>query len=434
MNQYKKILEGLNIEALNEMQKAALDVFQKSDLVLISPTGTGKTLAFLLPLLKVLNPEIKAIQVVIVVPMRELALQIEQVFKKMNTGFKISCCYGGHAVRIEKNNLIEPPAVLVGTPGRITQHIQSRNIDIANASVLILDEFDKSLESGFDDEMAVIVRSISAPKIVLTSATVLPDLPPFVKLKHPVFLDFSSKTDVPSALKLKCIRATGDDKTETLLYLISKLGNTPTLIFCNHREAVSRISKQFAEFKIDHAIYHGKLEQPDREKALIKFRNGSINFLITTDLAARGLDIPEIENVIHYQLPVTEEVMIHRNGRTARMHAAGTAYFLLDLKDYLPDFISIPFEEKITSHFKPLPPVKWKTLFIAAGKKDKINKMDIAGMLMQKGKLEKDELGKIEVLDFTAYAAIKSDKFDSAFRNIKDEKIKGRKIKMALAS
>jgi superfamily II DNA/RNA helicase len=164
-------------------------------------------------------------------------------------------------------------------------------------------------------------------------------------------------------------------------------------------------------------------------------RNGSIQLLLTTDLAARGLDIPEIEAIIHYQLPTTEDVMIHRNGRTARMNANGTAYFLLEEKDYLPPFLKVtPEIETLPDKFIQPKMTEWKTLYIAAGKKDKINKMDIVGMLLQKGGLQKEELGKIEVLDHSAYAAIKSNRILKTLENIGNEKIKGRKIRMEISS
>jgi ATP-independent RNA helicase DbpA len=206
-------------------------------------------------------------------------------------------------------------------------------------------------------------------------------------------------------------------------------------VFCNHREAVDRISEQLTRNKVEHGFYHGGLEQMNREKMLIKFRNGSINLLITTDLAARGLDIPEVDAIIHYQLPNTEAVMIHRNGRTARMHSAGTAYFLLDADDYLPKFLTvIPDEEELPKALTLPKPCEWKTLYIGAGKKDKINKMDIVGMILQKGQLQKDELGKIEVLDHSAYVAVKSNKIYKTLQLVKEEKIKNKRIKMEISS
>jgi ATP-independent RNA helicase DbpA len=435
----KKILSNFNIESLNEMQKSAMELVPLgNDLILVSPTGSGKTLAFLLPMLELLKPDKEGVQAVIIVPSRELALQIESVFKQMGTDFKINCCYGGHAIRIEKNNFQHPPAVLVGTPGRIAYHIRNENVAVRETHTLILDEFDKSLEFGFKEEMSFIIQHLpKLQKRMLTSATVLKEIPEFVRLHKPIELNFTKNENqqTNAALQVKEVRAIGLDKLSALLLLIGKLGSQSKIIFCNHRDAVERISELLTSRHVDHGIYHGGLDQIDREKVLIKLRNGSINLLLTTDLASRGLDIPEIEAIIHYQLPVSEDIMIHRNGRTARMNANGTAYFLLEEKDFLPPFLKVkPELETLPEKFIQPGSCEWKTLYIAAGKKDKINKMDIVGMLLQKGGLEKDELGKIEVLDHSAYAAIKSNKIFKTLENIRNEKIKNRKIKMEVSS
>lgn len=435
---HSAILSRFNITELNDMQQEMLDVIQKpNDVVLISPTGSGKTIGFLLPVLQLLSAEKAGVQVLIVVPSRELAIQIEQVFKNMGTAFKINCCYGGHSVRIEENNLQHPPAILVGTPGRLAHHLRRKTLVLNHTPILILDEFDKSLEFGFKDEMEFILQQCkSLKKRILTSATALKDIPAFVGMKDQVELNYNvDKPESKSALEIKQVKVPGDDKLEALMLLLGHLNAQSTLVFCNHREAVNRISDQLRHHKVEHGIYHGALEQIDREKMLIKLRNGSINILVTTDLAARGLDIPEIEAIIHYQLPATEDIMIHRNGRTARMHAKGTAYFLLDADDYLPKFLSVTPEELELPKTLSLPkPCVWKTMYIGAGKKDKINKMDIVGMILQKGQLQKDELGKIEVLDHSAYVAVKRDKITKVLQLIKDEKIKNKKVKMEVSS
>jgi ATP-independent RNA helicase DbpA len=435
---YSSILSNFNISELNEMQKASIEaITQPKDVILIAPTGSGKTLGFLLPVLQLLVIDNNGVQVLILVPTRELAIQIETVFKQMSTSYKINCCYGGHSVGIEEKNLKVPPTVLVGTPGRIAHHLRRKNLELNHAHTLILDEFDKSLEFGFKDEMEFIVQKCNhLKKRILTSATALKNIPEFVGLTDSISLNYTTEHEqLQSSLVLKSVQVVGDDKIEALLLLLSKINNKPTLVFCNHREVVTRISEQLTLYKIDHGYYHGGLEQIDREKALIKLRNGSINFLITTDLAARGLDIPEIEAIIHYQMPPTQEVMIHRNGRTARMKAAGTAYFLLDIDDYLPKFLTVtPEPEPLPTEMKNPSPCEWKTLYIGAGKKDKISKMDIVGMLIQKGQLKKEELGKIEVLDHTAYVAVKSSKILNTLQMIKDEKIKNRKFKIAIST
>jgi superfamily II DNA/RNA helicase len=434
---YQKIIEQLGIAALNEMQeKTIAAINSQNEVQLISPTGSGKTLAFLLPLLHLLQSDIQGVQAIVIVPSRELALQIEQVFKQLKSNFKVNCCYGGHSVRIEKNSLQPPPALLIGTPGRIAYHIRNENVITNSIKILILDEFDKSLEFGFKEDMAFIISQLrELKKRVLTSATSLKEIPSFVGINKCTVLDFSNQyEDSRQSLQLKIVRVAGDDKLDAFILLISKLENQSKIVFCNHRDAVNRIAERLQELKIAHGLYHGGMDQIDRERSLIKFRNGSNDLLITTDLGARGLDIPEIEAVIHYQLPTTEESMIHRNGRTARMHATGTAYLLLDKKDYVPKYISdTPEEEALPNIFKAPSPTPWKTLYIAAGKKDNINKTDIVGLLLKKGGLEKDELGKVEVLDNSAYAAVKTDKIKKVLTLIKQEKIKNKKVKFEIS-
>ncbi|MGZ3898812.1 MAG: DEAD/DEAH box helicase [Bacteroidia bacterium] len=433
-----KILSKFKISELNQMQKTMLEEVNKNEnIILISPTGSGKTLAFLLPLVSLLSEEKKFVQTVIIIPTRELAQQIERVFKQMGVPFKISCCYGGHSVQIERDNLTEAPALLVGTPGRIAHHLRKKNLILDQAEYLVLDEFDKSLEAGFQNEMEFITRSMNQiKKRILTSATQIEEIPSFVGADPVKEINFTNEEKLnDGTLKIKYARVNGDDKLEGLLLLIGKIQAKSAIVFCNHRDAVNRISDQLSKLNVSHGFYHGGLEQIDREKTLIKLRNASINLLISTDLAARGLDIPEIEAVIHYQLPTTEDVMIHRNGRTARMNAHGTVYFLLDREEYLPPFLNIkPEEETLPSKFISPKPCEWKTLYISAGKKDKINKMDIVGMLHQKGSLQKDELGKIEVLDHSAYVAIKSNKIVKTLQLVREEKIKNKKVKMEIST
>ena len=433
----EKTLKNLKIAELNEMQLAAIDAGNKSsDIVLLSPTGSGKTLGFLLQVLFRLDASKTGVQALVIVPSRELGLQIEQVFRTMSTGFKVNCCYGGHSTRTEKDNLKHAPALLIGTPGRLAYHIHHLNFDTSSIQTLVLDEFDKALEFGFQEDMSFIVNHLNhLTRRILTSATSMKEIPKFTGVNDPIVLNFLNQSPTqPEGLKLKLVKAEGKDKIDALFALICKVGNKPTLVFCNHRDAVERISELLSEKGLAHDTFHGKMEQMDRERALIKFRNGSHRILITTDLASRGLDIPEIENVIHYQLPHTEDIFVHRNGRTARMNATGTSYLILSESEFIPPFIKEKPTEVELSKTSSLPEKsKWCTLYIAAGKKDKINKVDIVGLLLQKGKLDKDELGLIEVLDYSSYAAVSINKIESVLDLIKTEKLKNRKIKMEIS-
>lgn len=428
-------IERLGIQELNELQLKSLEFVRPgTDLILISKTGSGKTLAFLLPILRMLVPELSGPQAMIITPSRELALQIESVFRKMQTGHRISALYGGHAVRTERNNLIEPAALLVGTPGRIADHLRREHFDPAGIKSLVLDEFDKSLELGFEKEMTFIIAKLAGLQTrILTSATRMEDIPAFTGVTNPVSLDFTIADDHIN-LAVNIVRAEGNDKLEALFRLICHLGNDPALIFCNHREAVERISTLLRMRGVVHGIYHGGMEQDARELALIRFRNGTHHTLITTDLAARGLDIPEIRHVIHYQQPANETVWVHRNGRTARMHASGDAWMVLAAEENAPVFVTGASGPVLLPEETDLPGFpEYETLYFSLGKKDKISRGDIAGFLMHQGGLNADDLGQISIADHASYAAVKRPLCRKLLADLKGRPLKRRQIKIEIA-
>lgn len=428
----QKALANAGIETLNEMQRSMLSAFGKSrDMVLLSPTGSGKTLAFLLPLLTVLSPGEKFIQTLIVAPSRELALQIEQVFRSMGAGYKVTCCYGGHPMRTEKKSLEHPPAVLIGTPGRIVDHIERGTVQLDNLHTLILDEFDKSLELGFEKEMKTILAHLPGiRRRILTSATDAVEVPSFVGVNRPEKLNFLTGEKKTDALKLYKVYSPEKDKLHTLYKLLCTLGESSSLVFCNQRESVERVGSYLTEMGIENESFHGGMEQLDRERKLSRFKNGTSLVFVSTDLAARGLDIPEVKQVIQYHLPVNEEAYIHRNGRTARMHATGSAFLILNEADTLPGYI--PEDTEVFGLPKtdmPAPVSPWLTLSINRGKRDKLSKKDIVGFLFQKGGLEKDELGMVKVRESYSFAAVKREKYREVLENIREEKIKNMKAK-----
>lgn len=435
--QTDQLLANLKIDALNPMQVATTETLSTQDkLVLLSDTGSGKTLAYLLPLLHSINPSLEATQALILVPSRELALQVESVLKQMQTGLKITPCYGGHKREIEENNLVQAPAIVIATAGRMADHLRRGNIKPESIRFLVLDEFDKMLELGFLEEMEFILQSLpSVNKRILTSATDAVERPPFVLMEDAVTLNYLSNTPKSAeVLSIRIIESREKDKLDTLLQLLCFLGNTSTIVFCNHRDAVERTSQYLSDKGILNVFYHGGMEQHDREVALCKFRNGSSDILVTTDLASRGLDIANIRSVVHYHLPNDEQAFIHRNGRTARMDATGNVYLIIGPEESVPAYTasnaeSFELPENVTIPEKP----KWSTLFIAAGKKDKVNKIDVVGFLSNKGRLKKDEIGLVEIKDFAAFAAVRKSKIGQVVEFVKNEKIKNKKVKIAIA-
>jgi ATP-independent RNA helicase DbpA len=430
----QSILEKLKINALNEMQEHSIQVMRTNkNVLLLSPTGSGKSLAFLLSIYNELSFEKSGVQALIITPTRELALQIESVFKAMGTDYKINATYGGHSIRIEKNNFSEPPAVLVGTPGRILDHVKRENINLSGVHTLVLDEFDKSLEMGFEEDMSQIIGAMkSIEKKMLVSATDLQELPSFIEFIQFERVDFLVKNE-ESNIKYFKINCLDTEKVETLFELLCNLPEGKTIIFCNHREAVVRIYDFLIDGNIHAVYYHGGMDQEERERALIKFRNESAQFLVATDLAARGLDIDAVEHVIHYQLPQQEAVFKHRSGRTARQNADGVVFTFQTEKDKFPDFMPDMFVYDIVPN-EPLPePPYWKTIYIGGGKKDKINKVDVVGFLHKIGGLKSTDIGMITVMDHSTLVAINRFEAEEVVPQIRDQKIKGKKFKIGFA-
>lgn len=426
-----EILSKLGIQQLNPMQLAAEKAISTSDeVILLSPTGTGKTLAFLLPLIQKLDATLDEIQLVIIVPSRELAIQIEQVLREMGTGYKVNAVYGGRAGSKDRIEIKHRPAVLVGTPGRVADHLRREAFDTSFIKTLVLDEFDKSLEIGFESEMRDILQLLPrVKKMILTSATYGVEIPRFVGLKSPVTVDFLEEKI--SQLQIKKVLSPTKDKLETLLDLLSHLGNQNGIIFCNFKDSIDRVSDFLSEHEISHGTFHGGMEQTDRERSLIKFRNGTHQILLATDLAARGIDVPELKFIIHYHLPLRSEEFTHRNGRTARMNSEGTAYVLHYEKDNLPDFIgNLPVEKLSKS---PLPGLsEWSTLFVSGGRKDKISKGDIAGLFFKQGNLSKEDLGVIELKTDCAFVGVKSAMVEMLLSKVNNTRLKDKKVRVSV--
>ena len=438
MKQSERIIQALSnlkIDTLNPMQEAAIDAWKEGkDLILLSPTGSGKTLAYLLPLLETLKPNVKGVQAVVLVPSRELALQIDQVFKSMNTPYKAMSCYGGRPAMEEHRTMKGmEPSIIIGTPGRMNDHLSKQNFDASTVKTLVIDEFDKCLEFGFQEEMATVIGQL--PKLerrYLLSATESEEIPQFTGMNRTTRLNFlDTEEELSERIHIYKVMSPIKDKLETLYKLLCTLGSESTLVFCNHRESVDRVGKYLQSQKLPCGIFHGGMEQEDRERSLYKFRNGSCHVLISTDLAARGLDIPDIDHIVHYHMPIQEDGYIHRNGRTARWEAEGNSYIILHGEETLPAYVSEEPEifELPEQTPKPSQP-EFVTLYIGKGQKDKINKIDIVGFLSKKGNLGKEEIGRIDVKDHYAFAAVSRKKVKQTLQLIRNEKIKGVKTRI----
>ena len=443
-----KILNKLGITALNEMQQHAAEAITGSDgdVVLLSPTGTGKTLAYLLPLIQLIDATSDNVQALVITPGRELALQSDTVLKSMGSGLRSSACYGGRPAMDEHRVLKDlRPQIVFGTPGRLNDHLDKDNIQRYAIRYLVIDEFDKCLEMGFHNEMQKLLKSLPGlERRILLSATNAEQIPLFVNMsKKGTLIDFLPDDEqAPERITLYEVHSPQKDKLDTLRQLLLSVGDESSIVFLNYRDSVERVNTYLRQQGFTTSHFHGGMEQRQREDMLYKFSNGSANVLVATDLASRGLDIPDIQNIIHYHLPESQEGYIHRVGRTARWDATGRTFFILNSEEHIPDYVEgdvVPYTEPLTqpapqqespyqsaspsAQRPPLP--RMATLYIGKGKKDKVSKGDIVGFLCKKAGLLPDEIGRIDVKDRYAYAAVRREKLQQVLQLTKGEKIKG---------
>ena len=429
-----EILEKLGIE-MNAMQNEAYDAIlhSRNDVVVLSPTGSGKTLAYLMPLVQLVDADSDEVQAVVITPGRELALQSAEVLKSMGSGLRGMACYGGRPTMDEHRVLRQvKPQIIFGTPGRLNDHLEKRNILADDIKYLVIDEFDKCLEMGFQDEMSALIDKVqNVDRHFLLSATKAEEIPHFLrrdkkaKVTNISYLD--SEEQVPDRIGIYQVNSPEKDKLESLKQLLLSLGDQSTIVFLNYRQSVERVDDFLRQQGFATSAFHGGLEQLEREDALYKFSNGSANVFVSTDLGSRGLDIPDIDNIIHYHIPETEDNYIHRVGRTARWDKQGRAFFLLSPGEHLPEYVDSEvriYEIPDTTGMKPSE-AKMATVYIGKGKKDKISKGDIVGFICKNANLQGKEIGKIDVKDRYSYVAVPRKKLRLVINSCKGVKIKG---------
>lgn len=431
MGNIERILTKLHINELNDMQNDAFDAIlhTDNDVIILSPTGSGKTLAYLLPISQLADAQSDNVQVLVIVPGRELALQSDTVLKNMGSGLRSCGCYGGRPAMEEHKTLKQvKPQVIFGTPGRLNDHIDKENISPYGIRYVVIDEFDKCLEMGFHDEMARLMKKLpGVRRRILLSATDAEQIPNFVRLARAEKLDYLIEEEqVTERIRLYEVNSSSKDKLDTLNQLLRSFGDSSSIVFLNYRDSVERTADYLRRSGFSASHFHGGMEQKLREDALYKFSNGSSNIFVSTDLASRGLDIPDIDNIVHYHLPQSEDGYIHRVGRTARWESEGRAFFLLGPDEYIPEFVEGDVETFDIPDNLPQPALpKMATIYIGKGKKDKISKGDIVGYLCKKGGLEPNEIGRIDVKDRYTYAAVMLQKVSQVLKMTRGEKIKG---------
>ena len=423
------------IAGLNDLQRA-VRASKAEQLILLAPTGTGKTLAFAIPLLRAVTADAGYVQAVVIAPSRELVLQIRDVLHGLaGADCKILAVYGGNRFEAEAASVRgEVPAIVVGTPGRLADHLKRGTLHIDTALAFVIDEYDKFLSLGFEDEVRRIIRRLDGARVrVLTSATRPDTMPAYIDMSRAETIDFTNEdsgmrltvVEVPSAVR---------DKLDTLASLLRDPRTGTSIVFVNHRESADRVVESLSRRGIPATLYHGGLEQREREIAVAKIRAGVAQVLVATDLASRGLDLEAgIDSVIHYHLPVDVSAWTHRNGRTARAGASGSVYVISGPDEALPDYMAVdrPYYPHADPEDVGVTAARKVMLYFKAGKQDKISKGDIAGFLMKVCGLAPDEVGLITVSRDYSLAAVAAAKAGAVLRTAAAEKIKGHRVRVS---
>lgn len=429
------------ISHLNEMQISFIKKWQSSrkNIVLYSPTGTGKTLAFAMSILHNLGETCVATKAVVIEPTRELVLQSSRVIKRLAPTIKCTPCYGGHDSQSEQLSLSQTPAIVVATPARLLYHIERANVNVGAVNVLVLDEFDKSLELGFRNDMRRIINHLpSSLRIVMTSATVIKSAPSFIDLVQCEIVDCLRQGTLSPQARISTwqVSCGSGSRLHCLAHLLMSLPDDRTIVFVNKRDTAQLVYGKLVEEGITAGLYVGTLEQTEREKVLSMFRNGSLLVLVSTDLAGRGIDISDIKHIIHYEQPLTSEIYTHRNGRTARVDATGDVYVITSDEEKLAPFININGQY----HFGLLETPKTKrpfcaTIYISAGKKDKISRGDIVGYLLHHCEsLAKNDITGIDIYDHYTLVGVPREQAEDIVKTISPFKLKKQKVKSRVVS
>ncbi len=424
--------ERLGIEALNAMQRQVWQCGAQR-IAVLSPTGSGKTIAFVGALLMRLGAAGQGMQALVLAPSRELVIQISEVARALAVGYKVAAFYGKHSMTDEINSLRGAPDIIIATPGRLLDHLQRATLSVDSARLLAIDEYDKALEMGFHGEMSRICRRLKRLKfIIVTSATKLAELPDFIDLTGLKTIDNTAESSTVAArLDIARVESPARDKLDTLVELLLSINGERAIVFVNHRESAERVFDRLKRCGFAAGLYHGGLEQDDRERAIIRLNNGSTPVLVATDLGSRGLDIDSVSAVIHYHMPPSAEAWTHRNGRTARVDATGRVYIITCEGENIADYISWEhdFHPTADADSKPSRP-DIATLYINAGRREKISRGDIMGFMVKTAGLESDQIGKIDVRDHSAYVAVSRSAL-SLIAALNSPKIKSTRVRIS---
>lgn len=443
-------LEELNYHSPTPIQQMAIPlILAGRDVAGQAETGSGKTAAYGLPILQTLQSGISQVQGLIIVPTRELAIQVRDELKKLGkhtAQLKITAVYGGHSFSEEKNSLAHPPQILIATPGRLLDHLQRGTLQVDHIRYVVFDEADKLLEMNFEEEMQEIIKVLPLKRqSLLFSATLSEPVKELIRrsLSNPEFLQAEKKAN-PLQIEQIAIRTEPEQKLATLVQLLSQIKDNRAIIFCNTRDYIEEVVHFLRQKGFSATGLHGAMDQMDRNKAFTKFRNGSVQLLVATDLAARGIDIAQLDTIIHLEILRDEASFLHRSGRTGRAGNSGKVYTLLSKEEeqYMQRWQQVHISQwqemdrqpasKSRRALTPSLPQNI-TLHLNAGKKEKMSAKDIVGALIAEAGLGADQIGKIEIHDHFSYVAVPQNEGKRIADQLSQGKIKGKKIRVTVA-
>ncbi len=438
-------LDSLNYKSMTPIQEKSIpQVLENKDVIAQAKTGSGKTAAFGIGLLNKLNSQHYQTQTLVLCPTRELADQVSKELRKLarpiaNT--KITTLCGGTPLVPQTASLEHQPHIVVGTPGRVLKHLQKDNLKLDHLKTLVLDEADRMLDMGFyDDIMRIIDFTPSGRQTLLFSAT----FPKQIKnisssiQKNPVEIVVESIHE-ESKIKQAFFEIEKHERSHALIALLKHYMPQSSVIFCNRKQQCKDLAEDLWSQGFHAVALHGDLEQKERDQKLVQFANKSSSILIATDVAARGLDIKDLEAVINFELSPDPEIHIHRIGRTGRAGNEGLALSLFTPSETskvnaIEDYQKKPLKFESISNLKVKTETKIKppmsTLCINAGRKNKIRAGDILGALTKNTNLPGKYIGKIDIFDIVSYVAIEQSFANSALKILTHGKIKGRKYRV----
>lgn len=460
-----KALNLLNYKEPSEVQRETIPILlKKQDVIVKSQTGSGKTASFGIPLCEILKAEDSEVGALVLVPTRELALQVKEEISTIGRIKKIRCTalFGKQPFKDQERELKQRVHVVVGTPGRIIDHIERGNLNFKSLKYVIIDEADKMMNMGFIDQIESILKALPKNKVTALFSATLPERIQEICRRYmyiPITIDIKAKVINKKQIEESYLKVEEKDKLKALLKHFYGLCPDAAIVFCNTRGKVIEVFEKLKKENISVNLLHGEMEQKVRIETMERFKNGEFKILVATDIAARGIHVDEISHVFNYEVPMERESYVHRIGRTGRAGKEGKAIsfvapyeekFLKGIEEYVgydiplgsypSDAMIIEGEKRfkgssrsqVKNKIRKAEVLKGEVtkLYLGAGKKKKIRNIDIVGALSNLPELEGEDIGIIDVQENMSYVDILNNKGKDILNKYKEITVKGKKVKI----